>query len=488
MLIDEGYYFSLISQFNKGVFVWIVIWYSNFIKWVLRKAYEIVHLNYMSLSRELEYHADEISAYVAGTIPNVDSLLRYDISLSTFEYLGDFYFKLASENLRTDNIYPQHYFAIIESAKKNEVEIRDGLPIITKEIVNRFNRSKLVIKDQWASHPSIPDRIKKLEEMNIDVPLSINLSWELIENKVSLQIELTEKLFQGFQYSEEVKILSFQEFKQRYSKETGKFKFDARYNFFYNTKDISEFDIDKVTEEKDKLNFKDFDEIYTSENLEMILEYSGLGNDIGFLESIDRKEFRTDSFEYDGKKYHAKESKELLTQLTEKHKALFENIKKLDIDIYKFFLSKAKKSGKDNILIEKYKLYFSLLKEDKDNLQLYFDMISSLQFIAQFRSFGSIEQNIKELKKKEETFKEKLEQILNSDFYKPLVDNDKKEKIDKYLSKDWIYFKEPKYDEEAIAVLEQSIFCYYAICSKAPYTALKSLLDYQISLLDRRTL
>ena len=484
MLIDEGYYFSLISRFNKGVFVWIVIGYSNFIKWILRKAYEIVHLNYLSLSRELEYHADEISAYLAGTIPNVNSLLRYDISISTFDYLGEFYFNLVSENLKTDNIYPQHYFAMITSAKNNGAEIKDGLPLITKEIVNRFNRSKLVIKDQWASHPSIPDRIKRLEEMNIDVTVSSKLAWELIDNREALERNLTNKLFQRFQYSEETTNMDLKEFKERYSKETETFKFDKRYNSFYNTKDISVFDVEKVTETSDGSNLKDIAEIYSPENVEMILEGSGLLNDIKLLESIDRKEIRTDSFEYDSKKYHANESKKLLNKLTEMHKTLFERIAKLDIDIYKFFLGKAKELGLENIFTKKYKSYFKLVKEDKDNLQLYLDMISSLQFIAQFRSFGNIEQNIKELQKKEEKFKEKLEQLLSNEFYKPLIDKEKKEKIEKYISKDWIYFKEKKYDEEAIAVLEESIYLYYSICSKAPFSALKDLLDYQISLLD----
>jgi hypothetical protein len=374
---------------------------------------------------------------------------------------------------------------MIESAKKNGAEIKEGFPLITKEIVNRFNRSKLVIKDQWASHPSISDRIKRLEEMNIDVPLSSNLSWELIENKESLQIELTKKLFQGFQYTEEAKNLSFQEFRERYLKETEKFKFDKRYNSFYNTKDILEFDIDKVSEEKDESNFKDFDEIYTSKNLEMILEYSGLGNDIGFLESINRKEFRTDSFEYDGEKYHSKESKELLNRLTEQHKKIFEEVNTLDINIYKFFLNQARSVGRANIFKEKYKLYFKLVKEDKENLDLYLDMINSLQFIVGFRSFSSIEQNMIELKKKEKLFKEKLESILNYDFYNSLIDDVKKEKIEKYLSKDWVYFKQPNYNDEAIAILEESIFLYYSICSKAPFTALKNLLDYQITLLDQ---
>ena len=49
-----------------------------------------------------------------------------------------------------------------------------------------------------------------------------------------------------------------------------------------------------------------------------------------------------------------------------------------------------------------------------------------------------------EIYEKEKKFKEKLEQLLSNEFYKPLIDKEKKDKIEKYISKDWIYFKEKK--------------------------------------------
>jgi Zn-dependent protease with chaperone function len=485
MLIDDEYYFSLISKYNKGFFIWIIIGYAKFIKWILRKAYEIVHLNYMSLSREMEYHADEISAYISGTIPNVTSLLRYELASSTYNYLGEFYFNLAAENIKTNNIYPQHYYAMISSAREYGAEIEDNLPIITKKIINRFNRSKLVIRDQWASHPSIPDRIARFENLNIEVPVSNNLAWDLIDNRESVQIELTNKLFKMFSYSEEPKNLSLQEFWERYDQELARYKFDKRYNYFYNTKDISEFDIDKVTENDSKSIFSDFQEIYTSENVELVLKFTGLGNDIKMLESIERKEISTDSFEYDGEKYHAKESKGLIEKLMREHKDLFDAVKNLDMNIYKFFFSKAYKVGLQDEFKKKYKMYFDILKKDKENLQLYLDMIMSMQFMIQFRSYDNIKKHIAELKKKETLFRERFESILKNDFYETLIENDKREKIEKYLSKDWIYFKQPDYDSEALSMLEESIYLFYSICSRAPFAALVALLDFQIKLMDQ---
>jgi Zn-dependent protease with chaperone function len=456
MLIDEEYYFSLLSKFNKGIIIWIVIGYANLIKWILRKAYEIVYLNYMSLSRELEYHADEISANVTGTVPNVTSLLRAELAHSTFDYLGEFYYGLVSENLKTDNIYPQHYFALISSAKEYDAEIKDNLPLITGTIINRFNRSKLVIKDQWASHPSIPDRIARLEKLDI-------------QSQVSTKLEN----------------LSLEKFQQKYTAELEKFRFDKKYNYYYNTRNISVFDFDAVTKESFESVFSDIKEVYTSDNLELILVYSGMENDIKLLESIDRKEIRIDSFEYDGEKYHAKGSKKVLEKLLEQHKKMFEKLNSLDMNIFKFFLHKAQIKGEENILKEKYKVYFNVVKEDKENLELYLDMINSIQFIAQFQSFSSIEENMAEFKEKEKIFRKKFGSFINDEHYKHIIDAEKIGKIEKYLSKEWKYFEEPNYNEEALSVLEESIYLFYSICSRAPSAALKKLLDYQISLVSK---
>lgn len=485
MLIDEAYYFSLISEFNKGIIIWIVLGYANTIKWILRHAYEIVYVNFMSLSREMEYHSDEISANFTGTVPNVTSLLKADLAYYTFDYIGELYYNLSSENIKTDNIYPQHHFAMIYSAKEYGAEIINDLPLVTEAQLNRFNRSKLVIKNQWISHPSIPDRIKRLEKLNVQIKISTNLAWELIDDKESLQMELTDKLFQRFKYSEKPKNLNLEDFQHRYISGLEKIRFDKKYNYFYNTRNTSAFDIDKITEVSDDLVINNIEDIYTSENLELALNYSGMEYDIGLLESINRKEIRTDSFEYDGKKYHAKESKTLLENLLKTHKDLFDKLNKLDIQIYKFFLCKVQNTGDEITLKKKYKNYFDVVNEDKNNLEMYLDMIKSMQFISQFQSYSTIEENMSEFKEKEKIFREKFGSIINNESCRHSFDPEKIRKVEKYLSKDWEYFKKPNYDDEALSVLEESIYLFYNICSQTPAAVLKDLLDYQIFVISK---
>ena len=206
--------------------------------------------------------------------------------------------------------------------------------------------------------------------------------------------------------------------------------------------------------------------------------------DIGLLESINRKEIRIESFEYDGKKYHAKGSKTLLENLLKTHKDLFDELNKLDIQIYNFFLCKVQNTGEEITLKEKYKNYFDIVNEDKNNLEIYLDMIKSMQFISQFQSYSTIEENMSEFKEKEKIFREKFENIINNEICRHSFDPEKIRKVEKYLSKDWEYFKKPNYDDEALSVLEESIYLFYNIGSQTPAAVLKDLLDYQIFLIS----
>ena len=106
-----------------------------------------------------------------------------------------------------------------------------------------------------------------------------------------------------------------------------------------------------------------------------------------------------------------------------------------------------------------------------------------MQFIWHVTSFGKIRSKMITLKEKEADFRMKLKQILIDERYSSFIGEEKREKLEKYLTNDWQYYTEPKYDEEALAVLEESIFLFYEICSGAPFRGLKRILDYQIEIL-----
>ncbi|MCW8961761.1 MAG: M48 family metallopeptidase, partial [Ignavibacteriaceae bacterium] len=462
MLIDEQFYQSLLQNFFQTIFrlAWIVVFYSRIVRWILRNAYEIVSKSYMALSREMENHADEISARVAGSVPAITSLLRASLAMDSFNYIWQFYFNRVSENVKTENIYPQHYHVMMSYAEKFGMEIKFDLPHVSKEIINRFNRSKLVIKDQWASHPTVFDRVKKLEDLNVEAVVSGGSAWNLFSDGDNLQKKLTEKLFRNWQYSDTPVILDFKAFKKRYSEEVHKYRFDKKYNHFYELRDISVFDIKQAIETSNQEEFKEFEEIFTDKNVDLVHQFSGLDRDLKTLESITKKEIAADSFDYDGVKYQSEESNELLEELKKRHEVLHKEINNLDIKIFKFYLNLAKVSGHNEELLKCYEDYFYLLREDKENLKIYLDLINSMQFIWRVTSFSQIRNKMITLKEKEADFGSKLKKILKDERYISFIAEEKGIKLEEYLSKDWQYFTEPKYNDEALAKLEEALFLF----------------------------
>ena len=485
MLIDEEYYQTLLHQFiSFGRLVWVVVVYSKFIRWVLRRAYEIVSKSYMALSREMEYHADEISARVAGSVPAVTSLLRSSLASDAFNYVWQFYSSKLPENIKTENVYPQHLFTINRFAEKFVVKIENNLPVVTKENVIRFSRSKLNLVDQWASHPTTMDRISRLEELNINSEISNESAWNYFDDTESLQKNLTEKLFRNFPFKDSPSLMSFEEFKMNYAEEAEKHNFDKKYNYFYEFRDISKFDIPKAIELSRERSTQRFEQLFSNENVNLIESFSGLTMDMKTIESISKKEIPVESFEYDGTKYSSDESSDLLFDLKKRHEEMYKKVEELDIIVFSFFYKLSKQTDKDEELIKYYKTYFNLLDEDKINLQTYLDLINSMQFIFTIHSFSKIRSKLEQMEDQEDKFRERISKILEDEKYTPMLTDELNKKFNDYLSKEHEYFDSEKYNDEALKSLEETIFNFYEVCSKAPFYGLKKLLDFQIELLD----
>lgn len=89
MLYDNDSYDENIKTWANisgyfSIFVIIAVKIIHGIQWVLKKMYEIININYLALSREMEFHADEVAANVTGYLPLKESLLRMDLASHSY--------------------------------------------------------------------------------------------------------------------------------------------------------------------------------------------------------------------------------------------------------------------------------------------------------------------------------------------------------------------------------------------------------------------
>ena len=222
------------------------------------------------------------------------------------------------------------------------------------------------------------------------------------------------------------------------------------------------------------------------ENLDLIYQFTGLTNDIQTIDSIAKGDFKIDLFEYDGTKYKSKESEKLCNQLKKIHEEMHKKIVDLDIKIFRYFYQLANSLNRKDELVDHYNNYFYMVDQDKTNLQVYLDMINAIQFIYRFYSFNTIEIKLKEMKIKEDKFRERIKIILSDQNYLNFISENQREKFQNYIDKKIIYFENQVYNSESLKILQEVIFEFYEVCSRAPFYGLKSMLDFQMGILDNQ--
>lgn len=207
------------------------------IQWLLRKNYELINKHHLGLSREMEFHADEIAAHVAGSAPLISSLPRIEFADYAFNRTLAYYNERIDKGITTKNLLPQHKFVMCFLAEKNKVPLANGIPQISQSHLSRYNKSKLVIKDQWASHPSTEDRIAALERIDIrrdednHVPAS-----SVFQDIELLQEEATAKIFSAVAYSANVMLETNEQFSQAFREDFFANSFHELFNGYYDNK------------------------------------------------------------------------------------------------------------------------------------------------------------------------------------------------------------------------------------------------------------
>lgn len=345
MLFDNESYQNLVQSWANvsnyfRLFVVLALRINQGIQWILRKLYAIVNKSYLSLSREMEFHADAIAASVTGYQPLKNSLLRLSLADRSFSDVLNFYNEKIADNIKTDNIYLDHYAVVRFQAEFNRFQMQANLPIISTENQSKYNKSKLVIKNQWASHPTTEERVKRLEETgfiaeNEDEVLANTLFKDI---KVWQEL-LTKQLFKNVTYAEQTILINTEEFISEYKQPILSDSFSDLYNGYYNSSNPTYFDIHLVDSPSTKI--LDIKELFSDEKVDLIYLKKALENDLQTLDSIANNQLGLKTFDYDGMKYSSKDAVALIEKLKPELENIKEQIKQNDIEIFRFFNQEA---------------------------------------------------------------------------------------------------------------------------------------------------
>ncbi|WP_284653005.1 M48 family metallopeptidase [Flavobacterium terrisoli] len=482
---NDDYHNAISSWASKSgyfaILLYVAVGFNRLIQSLLQMMYKVVNLSYMGLSREMEFHADEIAANVVGSEPMINSMLRMDLTSNSFDRVINYYNGKINESITTSNIYPQHLLATNFFAGNSKIDIVDNLPRVESGYYERFNKSKLVIKNQWASHPSTEERVNAFKTLSINLSNIDNRPANtLFKNISEIQQKITKKMFETVVYPETPLDEEINQFETSIQKEYQENKYPDLYNGYYDNHTMDAMDLDKILENPNTA--LTFDELYNNDIVELAHSKTAQNNDLAVLKQIAGKEFKIKTFDYDGNKYKSSAAKSLADNLD---KDIAENKEKLhlnDIEIFKYFYGKAQQKGVAEKLVKRYKDFFSVDSEHETKAQLYVDMFEKFSFAYEQHQIEDINNRMKNYAVLESRFKEQLKAIQEDERYQKAITPDMKKECDAYLEKDLVYFDGRKYDDEAIGIKNNIIHLYLFILQRSYFLNHKEILDFQATL------
>ncbi len=447
---------------------------------LLKKIYQSVNLNYLKLSREMEFHADEIAALVAGPGPVISSLLRANLAQQSYDTVLNFYSGKISAAIATENIYPQQFFIMQFLAKEHKFPIEHNLPVVSLEQLNRLNQSKLVYEDPWASHPGIPERISRLRKMDIpSPPLNNAPASSLFTNIAAHEAKITEILFSAVSYPESPKIISDQQFASDYLEEYKSQSFHEWFNSYYDHKNPEWFDLEEaasmLTAQPLSVNT-----LFTDQWVDLVYTFLSLENDLQTITQIAREQSDT-TFEYDNVNYTSQQASQLVTELNVELTQLKNKIQEHDRHIFQEFYHLASLQDREQELISGYQALYELEKKHAP----YQKIVAASQFMHEDMSIDQIPSQLNCLKEIEADFKKHVHDLLAQPIYQQELTTPMIKHFHQYLSKDWRYFYQGTYQEELLNILFSAIQYYYQVVYQTSFSVKRTLLELKVSLVEK---
>lgn len=459
-------------HFIVYIFVVIALKVNEFIQFILRQLYKLMNAAYLGLSREMEFHSDEIAAHLTGSKPIADSLLRMDLSQFAMQTVQNYYDEKVAEKQYTIDINKDHRDAFLILAKHNDLEMKDGLPVVTVDSKNRYNRSKLKIDHTWSSHPTDEERIERVESLGLKEIYGSNggLASYLINEIEGVQKRLSTRLFDNLKKGKDAWEVD-DSFISKLKDSLDESLFPACFNEYYDYND-------PVYKDKEHVKVScNPHELFSRIMLEESLRLNALSTDMQMIAQIDDGSLGVKHFIYDGKKYKKKEAKTLLENLSSEGNALNERMLNHNQEIYSFF------SNLDSTtqMTDLYQDYNNYAAYGNEQLEVPMKIQEELSFINSVTDIDTITRNLNAIGVRESRFRKIIKELLESENVEHLSEGDRK-KLEIYISKTWQYFGYDSYRDLNLQVLFNALEIYTQTIHNIMFKKKKALLSYQAEL------
>ena len=337
------------------------------IQWVLRKIYAIINKSYLGLSRQMEFHADAVSASVSGGNNLIAALSRIELASSCYHSALNNAGDWLRQKKATTNIFSNQLTVLQSLAKEFRLPLKEGLPEVSYNFIQSFSQSRINYKNQWASHPSLDERKSHLDELGVNVDPDETTAWHLFTGGEALQEMVTENLYKLAKAEEVLEKYDGKYFEELYNKQRESTFLPSIYRGFYDSRFINtrKWDFDALTNTSCA---KAFDELYNDKNGQLQSLINNNQKDIATLKAIKARQLDVRSFDFDGHKRDVEDCDAIVSQLEAEIQQLINEQEMQDKESFVFFYHHSK--DKRDEMKNNYLKYAILYKEFEDYAEI----------------------------------------------------------------------------------------------------------------------
>lgn len=335
LIYEEDWWDRLLDKWERSdtsVFRWfghITRALTNGIKKLNYRMYRFVQKAYLKLSRQMEFDADNISCSIVGKETFTSAMCKIDILSDEDSAYRDYVNALIHENKLVGNYFTGRKVADGLNPDKSIPELKYDIPM-TAPLNNVKSPSRVEVKNVWASHPSLKERLANAADSGFtSKAITPTPSWNLVSEEV--QKKVSDKLFSLIQQDPEhpIEVVDDSEFANWTKKYISENYVPLELRPFL-AREIITFD---------RENLPDVESTpLTEENAQILSDYETAKKDLQIMQGVLDGEISAKELSYDGVVYKKKHIP------IERHKeyveGLFEKAKNIDASIYTYLLKR----------------------------------------------------------------------------------------------------------------------------------------------------
>ncbi|HYC84217.1 MAG TPA: M48 family metalloprotease [Chryseosolibacter sp.] len=472
------YIFNLFADITSGIVGGIIS--------VLQALYGKINARYMALSRQMEFHADSVAASVSGSSPLVRALYRLELADNAYNTVIGYYSDWVKENRKGVNVY-EHQSQLLKSfAATHRLPVENGFVEVSEDVFSKYRKNRVVVKDQWASHPANADREKHLRSLNLDTELVHDSAWTLFTDPEKLQRQLTDQLYQTVSFPSVPEMVDGEKFQSFYQERLEKYSFGKAYAGFYDNRNISAFDLENAVAEK--TTAESLSDILNERALNLQHQINGLETDIRLLEEIGSKDSKINTFDFEGTKYNREDTKGLLVKLRSELKDATLALENTDKEIFRLFYKKSGLVGKEKDAVALYKEMFS----DGTATEALLGQVNAMlreasQLYGPHVTQGMAFAVTNNMKREGHRIKADIRETISNPKFSSYYSEEEKKTLE-YFTKDRREFiSNEGFDSEAIGAYMNALQIYSQVLAQYNFDLKKKTLDRQLKVLEGQT-